>query len=875
MTPAMAPSEHDRSRFAEIERLFHAALGIAPERRAAFLEQHSRGDARLIDEVLALLASDASDDPGSGPIAPLDDELRVVALSEATVDDDDLIGETIGAWRIEELLGEGGMGRVWLASRADEAFQMNAALKILRGNRLDPRSAARFEHERQALARLDHPGIARLLDGGTTSSGMPWLAMERVLGDRIDHVCDHRRLTVEARLAAMIEVCAAVDHAHRRFVVHRDLKPSNVLIDGEGRARLLDFGIAKLLSDGAAEEVAANALTAADERVLTPLYASPEQVRGEHVGIASDIYSLGVLLHELLAGRSPYDGATESRYAIEHAICEIEPRAPSTSLATLHSRQPDLAKSIAHARSTSVAALITTLRGDLDAIVACCLAKEPDRRYSTAAALGADLARHLAGQAVIARGDSLPYRAIKFVRRNPVASGIALLFTLSVAVGLTLHFENARRNAELVRRILPLADLKLAQDLRSEATSLWPMRPEREAELRDWLARARELVARRSLHESGKSAIGELGLDADQSRWFSDTIDDVLEEFEHIEAEPPFGDGIPGVEHRLGVALELAQRSVRGVEHEMAWNAAIEEIADPRRSPQYSGLRIGPQLGLVPIGRDPDSGLHEFWHVLSGERPERDQSGRLARGQADGVVLVLLPGGATTLGAQTEDPDGTNFDPMATREEGPPRIVTLAPFFMSKFEVTQMQWRTITGATPSSYPPGSRFGAQVTTAANPVEQVNRTDAVAGLMRVDLALPTEDQWEYACRAGTTTPYSCGLDESALAGFANFADQFALENGGAKNWQYSQSIDDGATVHTEVGSYRGNAFGLHDVHGNVWEWCSDVITSRENKDGVARGGAFFNPPASLRSASRYFLTSDFRSHNLGIRPIRRIE
>jgi formylglycine-generating enzyme required for sulfatase activity/serine/threonine protein kinase len=872
----MAPSEHDRTRFAEIERLFHAALGIAPERRTAFLAEQSNGDAQLVEAVSALLAADVSAVTGHDRVAPLGDEVRIDALNDViAAENDDAIGETIGAWRIESLLGEGGMGRVWLASRADAAFEMKAALKILRSNRLDRRAAARFELERQALARLEHPGIARLLDGGTTRDGVPWLAMERVEGERIDHACDARRATIDGRVAAMIEVCGAVEHAHRRFVVHRDLKPSNVLIDGEGRSRLLDFGIAKLLADDGADAASATALTAADERVLTPRYASPEQVRGEHVGVASDVYSLGVLLHELLAGRSPYDITTESRYAIERAICELDPRPPSVSLATLRSTQPELAAAIARSRATNPVDLIATLRGDLDSIVACCLAKEPERRYASAAALGADLARYRAGQPVVARGNGLAYRAAKFVRRNPVASGIATLLVASIALGLGLHFKGARRNAELVARILPLADLKLAQDLQQEAASLWPMRPEREAALRDWLARASSLIGRRLQHEAGKAAIGELELAADQARWLSGAIDDLLAEFARLDAADPFGDTIAGVEQRLATALELAANSVHGDEHESAWRIALAEIADPQRSPSYDGLRITPQLGLVPLGRDPVSGLFEFWHVSSGTKPSRDDRGALTLTDEAGIVFVLLPGGTTTLGAQPNDPAAANFDPAAKPEESPPRAVTLAPFFISKYEVTQTQWRVITGATPSSYLPGSRFGVQVTTSSNPVEQVIRGDASAGLARVDLLLPTEDQWEYACRAGTTTPFATGSDDSSLVGVANFADRFARDNGGAVNWQYSESVDDGATVHATVGSYRANAFGLHDMHGNVWEWCADEITGRENKDGVARGGGFFNPPAMLRSSLRYFVTSDFRSHSLGIRAVRLVE
>lgn len=881
----MASSNPSRDRFERVEQLFHAALAVDPERRVAFLLESSNGDEALAEEVGRLLDADASTPSREDPLAPPSESSRARALETfAEPRNEPSAGTIVGAWRLESRLGEGGMGTVWLASRADAVFAMKAAVKLLRENRFDRRSSARFELERHALARLDHPGIARLLDGGTREDGTPWLAMELVSGERIDLACDRRRATLDARIDSMIEVCAAVDHAHRRLLVHRDLKPSNVLLDTEGRARLLDFGIAKLIEGAAALDDRApfqpggpaHELTAPDERILTPRYASPEQIRGEQVGVASDVYSLGVLLHELLCGRSPYLGETESRYALEKAVCEAPPAKPSAAVQLHETAHNVSADAIASARSTSVERLVAALRGDLDHIVQRCLEKDPDRRYASAADLGADLRRFRTGQPVHARGDAFTYRAAKFVRRFPAASTISALLLLTITLALVAHFRVARRNSELLAHILPLADLKLVRDLRQEAATLWPMRPERSADFSHWLERARELVARRPEHESSLAAVDSLQLEDDQARWLKNAIDDLLTEYAQLETDDSFGDTVSGVERRLALANQLSETSLDDPALALAWKSTIADIA---ASPVYSGLRLVPQMGLIPLGADPASGLQEFGHVQSGACPARNAEGVLELDAESGIVMILLPGGEAQLGAQSDDPSLPAYDPDAKPEEGPPRHETIAPFFVGKHEVTQAQWGRITGTFPSAYPPGSRFGAQTTTLRNPVEQVHRLDAARGLFRVDLELPTEDLWEYACRAGTDEPFDpgthAGADTAPLADFANFADRFARNNGGAVNWQYSDDQDDGATIHTTIGCYRPNRFGLHDGLGNVWEWCVDDIHGRENKDGVARGGGFFNPPAMLRASGRYFVTRDFRSHSLGLRAARRID
>ena len=338
-------------------------------------------------------------------------------LSQLPADPDEAVsGSPIGPYRIVRELGRGGMGTVFLAERADNQYQKTVALKLLRGWSVgNDRSVRRFLEERQILAGLDHPDIARLFDGGVTADGLPWFAMEYVEGAPIDRYCDERGLSIESRLELFCRVCAAVQYAHRNLVVHRDLKPANILVTAEGGVKLLDFGIAKLLGPDAAGALAS--LTATGERLMTPLYASPEQVRGDPVSTASDVYALGVLLYELLTGQYPYRIATREPHEVVRAILEQEPERPSAVVPAKPARR---------------------LRGDLDTIVATAMQKDTGRRYGTADQLDADLRRHLAGLPVAARPDSRLYRTQKFIRRHKVgvtvAAGVAVLVVGFAAV---------------------------------------------------------------------------------------------------------------------------------------------------------------------------------------------------------------------------------------------------------------------------------------------------------------------------------------------------------------------------------------------------------------------------------------------------------
>jgi serine/threonine-protein kinase len=362
-------------------------------------------------------------------------------LLRLTLDDHEE-GGSLGPYRLLREIGSGGMGTVYLARREDEHYERDVAIKVLRSGLASTQARHRFIAERQILARLEHPNIARLYDGGSTDDGRPYLVMELVEGLPLDAYCDRHHLTVDQRLALFQKICAAVQHAHQNLLVHRDLKPANILIAPDGEPKLLDFGIAKQLAPEADDTLLR---TRIGSRLLTPRYASPEQVRGDAITTASDVYSLGVVLYELLAGRSPYEASAELSYEIERAICEQEPERPSLAL---FRPGPPSVEEIALARKTRPQALAGRLSGDLDNIVLMALRKEPRRRYGSAAQLSRDLEKHLHDLPVTARPDTLRYRTRKFVRRHRAATAATAAVVLLVAGSVASLVAQGRQLAQ-------------------------------------------------------------------------------------------------------------------------------------------------------------------------------------------------------------------------------------------------------------------------------------------------------------------------------------------------------------------------------------------------------------------------------------------
>ena len=420
-------------RWARVRKVFDDALERPAKDRSAYLRVVCARDDELRREVETLLAShDQSEDFLATPAAHLSQIL--LHDSQVVTHDDDPdefpAGYRIGPYQFERRIGRGGMGTVWLATRHDREYHKKVAIKMVKRGMDSQEILRRFRTERQVLANLDHPNIARLIDGGSTPDGLPYLVMEYVEGTPIDQYCERHKLSITDRLQLFRAVCSAVQFAHQNLVVHRDIKTGNILVTADGAAKLLDFGIAKLLSPQSSTLDLAQ--TRPGTRPMTVDYASPEQIRGEPITTATDVYSLGVLLYRLLTGKMPYGADVRTQAALQHAICEKEPLRPSAVILTDEKSAVPAAtqkiEAVDETRDKARQRLRKKLAGDLDNIILMALRKEPDRRYVSAGQFSEDIGRYLNGQPVMARLDTPGYRLAKFVRRNTkgvAAAGLA------------------------------------------------------------------------------------------------------------------------------------------------------------------------------------------------------------------------------------------------------------------------------------------------------------------------------------------------------------------------------------------------------------------------------------------------------------------
>jgi non-specific serine/threonine protein kinase/serine/threonine-protein kinase len=439
----------------QIKTIFHAALELDPARRAPYLREACAGDPLLRAQVESLVES--HEQAGDFIAEPAFVGARLASGAEGGAES--LVGRRIGAYEIARELGRGGMGAVYLGVRADAQFDQRVAIKIVKRGTDTDFVLRRFSRERRTLAALDHPNIGKLLDGGATEDGLPYFVMEYIEGLSLNAYCDERRLSITERLKLFREVCSAVSYAHQNLIVHRDLKPSNILVTRDGTPKLLDFGIAKLLDPALAEQTVER--TATFMRLMTPEYASPEQVRGLPITTASDVYSLGVLLYELLTGHRPYRLKGRAPEEVERAVCEQEPERPSTAVSRVEespaggqteARSVLSPETVADTRDTEPVRLRRRLAGDLDTIILKALRKEPQRRYASAEQLSEDIRRHLEGLPVTARRDTFAYRTSKFIRRYRagVAAAALVLLTLLAGAGATA-WEAHRARVERAR----------------------------------------------------------------------------------------------------------------------------------------------------------------------------------------------------------------------------------------------------------------------------------------------------------------------------------------------------------------------------------------------------------------------------------------
>jgi serine/threonine protein kinase/tetratricopeptide (TPR) repeat protein len=438
-------------RWQQVKELLGTALELDPAKRPGYLDQACGNDATLRSDLERLLVAEQKAGPEflSDPVILQELTLELPPHPHAWV------GRRLGAYEIVEEIGTGGMGEVFRAVRADDEYRKEVAIKLVRSGQDSSFVLSRFKNERQILASLDHPNIARMLDGGTTEEGVPYFVMELIQGERINQYCDTLKLATTERLKLFLQVCSAVQYAHQHLVIHRDIKPGNILVTAEGVPKLLDFGIAKILESSDAADQREQTMSLI--RLLTPEYASPEQVKGEQITTTSDVYSLGVVLYELLTGRTPYHVPTRTPHEISRAVCEAEPEKPSTAV-----RRKQLPAGSCESKGTDDSALSSVregspeklnkrLTGDLDNIVLMALRKEPHRRYATVEQFAEDIRRHLDHLPVLARKDTFGYRTSKFVTRHKagVAAGVVVAFALIAGMLVTLREARIARANEL------------------------------------------------------------------------------------------------------------------------------------------------------------------------------------------------------------------------------------------------------------------------------------------------------------------------------------------------------------------------------------------------------------------------------------------
>ncbi len=897
----------DRERFKRVKDIFQAALKLGPDQRSAFVDEACGDDSALREEVKRLLQreSESKSFLETPAISGLPTERSVESR----------VGTRIGQYLIKRVISSGGMGTVYEA--VQEQPERAVAVKVMNQG-LGSRSAVRrFEYEAQILARLRHPNIAQVIEAGTmgetgpvheSAEGLPYFVMEYIHDALpLTEYALKRELSFRERLALFQQACAAVHHGHQKGIIPRDLKPGNILVDGEGCVKIIDFGIARATDSDLA---LTTARTEVGQLLGTLQYMSPEQCEADpdKLDVRSDVYALGVVLYELLCEELPYNVQKAAIFEAIRLIREEPPKRPST--------------------------VKRFVRGDLETILLKALEKGRSQRYQSVAEFSTDIQRYLDGEVILARPAGLARRIWKQARRNPVvsaASGVALLSVAGFVVYVLLYsypkiIEEKKRALDAeedaisqravaegallevekqYNEIIRLSDTKWLTDLEKEAKELWPTYPEMIDRMRAWISKAEQLVDRMPLHRRTLDRIRAQAEDGSTptTRRFADKEKGwqhaVLQNLMASLAE--FTDETSGtlqiVKNGFEFASTVEQRTID--DHREIWDQAIESIGNRSECPQYDGLRLEPMMGFVPIGMDPGSGLWEFGHLQTGDIPERLPlpDGRLLIGDESNMVLVLIPGGEFLMGAEkptAEHPIGSaNRDPDAGTDESPIHPVKVRPFLMSKYEMTQGQWLRFTGHNPSQF--SMSYIASLDLAErdhliihgkNPVEQVSWIDCVEVLDRLKLRLPTEAEWEYAARAGTTTIWWTGDAKETLRGAANLCDNWLKTHDGPQQWNYEEWLDDGCGIHNQIGRLRPNSFGLHDICGNVYEWCQDCFeipagyantpidgsayVDEEIREKVFRGGSWSHMAFDCRSANRVFADDGYSGVLLGVRP-----
>ncbi len=824
----------------------------------------------------------------------------------------------------------------------------------------------RFLEEAQITAQLDHPGVIPVHDIGVDGSGGLWFSMRLVRGEDLRSIFDKARNEIDGWnltrcIGVMLRICETMAYAHGKGVIHRDLKPTNVMVGRFGETYVMDWGLARVLSapdsrdlrirpdspvtasevksDLRDHETPDSPLITMDGQVIgTPVYMSPEQASGdvENVGPLSDVYSVGAILYELLAGHMPY--LRPGRQASKRSILQWVLNGPPERIADVAPQAP----------------------APLIAICEKAMQRDRHARYASMFDLAEDLRAWLEGRVVAAHESGRVAHFVRWVDRNRgfAAALAALLVAISLSGYLLAYFRS--RETEKERLDAKESSLRgagaIAERLLREFDGPWPIEPATVPSLSRWIGEAESLIARtdeftRELElrrRAGDSTASEGAITEGiviESKRIQNLLDSLVDieahlapatiepgqramltalkdglsreldfrmrskhrmiweadlhkvTFSNAEEQRRYDElarlvhvveriampdeGLLTIQrNRLAACSQVARRSL--VEHAADWERAIAEIADTSRSPRYNGLKLKPHLGLVPLGKDPRSGLFEFWHVASGEMPARGSNGEFAIGADTGLVLVLVPGGHYVIGA-TAHSGARRHDPAALADEFVFET-DLEPFLLSKYEMTVGQWLRLTDTMPNQYHP-LVSGAQIApfSISNPVESVSSNSALRRLRDWGLTLPTQAQWEVAARAGTETAYWWGSSAEISNSIANIVDCTTERSVCPR--------DDGFPAHAPVDAFPTNPFGFHSILGNVAEWCSDwYLAEPEPQHSVGaegklepafleyrayRGGSFLDLPSAARASARGHAPPDVQLGQVGIRPLAMIQ
>ena len=782
---------------------------------------------------------------------------------------DDVLPQRLGDYVLQALLGRGGFGTVYRAEQ-QEPIRRPVAIKVLNPGMDSREVLARFAAEREALNRMDHVGIARLLDAGTTPKGRPFFVMELVEGPTLVNHCRQAELPLRARLQLFLYVLDAMQHAHQKAVLHRDLSSNNVLVanpNDRAQPKIIDFGIAKSLADPLLQ---GGAMTFQGTLMGTPEFMSPEQASGAVADIdtRADVYALGVQLYELLTDQLPIPGVVlraQGFAGMAAVIQEHQPLRPSEAAGKEHR---------------------ATLRGDLDSIVMKAIAKARDERYASVGDFAADVRHFLADEPVRVVSPTTWYRLRKFVRRHRAQSVAAIIVTLGLIVALAVLFwslriqnkaltqlqeEKQRVEAKADAGFKLLANEELLRDADAAAALLPPPWPEHAAAYAAWLTQHGEPLAKELPRvEERLAALGKRRA-ASPGQQFEDPADEHLEKaLQRLQKALRDFVGNGGTHARVLLRQRFLHEVVQpaATRNEALWRATIDAImtSDGKTaSTAYRGLQLKQLSGLVPLGNDKKTMLFEFLdlssHAPGQPGPERDPTtGSLRTNAGTGVIFVLVPPGTVRMGARRGDPGMPQNDEEAEDDELNGQLVRVDEFLLARTELTVGQWARLS-AHAAAEPDVD--------ALLPVTGIAWDEATVVLRLFDLQWPTEAQWEFACRAGTTTPWCTGEDPLGVATHGWFG-----------------------TRPQRVGLLRPNGFGLFDLHGNVAEWCADEklpypdFTPRVG-DGlrgrpettatalrVVRGGASLQGPIGARSSARDAKAPTTRDSALGLRPVRRL-